>query len=214
MDLTLIIHIGGGIVALCAGTFAIAARKGSHPHKRVGYVFVGGMLTMAAPGGVVSYLADKPFDVMSTWLTAYMVLSGWLSFRCATKSVAIGLMVIGGGCFMGYLLVEFYAVLTNVRATDAPTGAGYVFATVLGLALYGDFKHQTNVRSSRQKTIRHLWRMCFGLFIASGSFFGARPHLFPDWMQTYGILLGLSVAPVVVMAYWRFELRLRTDRKL
>jgi len=214
MNLPLIIHIGGGIVALCAGAFAIAVRKGSRPHKRAGYVFVGGMLIMAVPGGVVSFLVDKPFDVMSTWLACYMVLSGWLAFRSVKKTVAISLMALGGGCFIGYLLVELYALFTNVRSTDAPPGAGYVFATILGLALFGDYRHRTTDRSTRQKTIRHLWRMCFGLFIASGSFFGARPHLFPDWMQTYGVLLLLSLAPVLVMAYWRFKLRARSARKL
>ena len=212
MDLALFAHISGGAIGLLSGVSALSIGKGAGLHKRAGSTFVISMLVMAVSGGVLAYEAGKPFDVLSSWLTSYMVLTGWISFRAAAKRSLKALMWVGGGCMVGYLSVELYAVATAIRATDAPTGAGYVFAAVLGLALIGDYKLLNRSYQSRQKKIRHLWRMNFGLLIATVSFFGARPHLFPQWMQESGVLLLLALAPVMVMVYWQIRLRPRILR--
>ena len=47
MDLPLVTHISGGVIALIAATWAIAVRKGGDMHKRAGRVFVAAMLVMA-----------------------------------------------------------------------------------------------------------------------------------------------------------------------
>ena len=206
MDIPLLIHIIAAAIALLAGTTAICASKGGALHRRAGLWFVWGMVIMAVPAAGLSLSIGKPFDFMSSLLSVYLVLSGWLTFTTSNGQTRLMLMGLGGLCFAGYLGVELYAILTGVRATDAPTGAGYIFATVLACALWGDARQQHQGSSKRRQVIRHLWRMNFGLLIATASFFGARPHLFPDWMQTSGLLLGLTVAPLLVMGYWRFRL--------
>lgn len=209
MDLSLIAHVSGGAIGLLAGGMALSVKKGGELHKLAGYTFVAAMTVMAATGGVVSYAAEKPFDVLSSWLTGYMILTAWLAFSAPAKSITIGLMCLGGGCLVGYLAVETYAVVTGVRATDAPVGAGFVFASIMGLALIGDYKSLIEPYARKMQVARHLWRMNFGLLIATASFFGARPQLFPIWMQESGILLILSFAPLTVIAYWKIRLRTR-----
>lgn len=209
MDLPLIAHVGGGTLALVSAAVALSLRKGSKLHKRAGYTFVGAMLIMALPGGVISFVAGKPFDVLSSLLTLYMVATGAMAFRGATKVAFSGFMVLAAVCLTGYLAVELFAMATDVRATDAPAGAGFVFATVLALALLGDYRLARYRYAPRQAMVRHLWRMNFGLLIATGSFFGARPHLFPDWMQTSGLLLLLALAPLLIAAFWGLRVRLR-----
>ena len=209
MDITLWIHVAGGAVALLMGGIALLVRKGGKYHKTAGYWFVGAMVVMAVPGGFLSYVEQKPFDMLSSVFAVYMVLTGWFAFT-RPDSRAVTLMLLGSAtCVCGYLYIEIYAQLTGVRATDAPNGAGYVFATILGLALLGDLRLNNRFEDRRRMTIRHMWRLNFGLFAATASFFGARPHLFPDWMQAYGVLLLLSFAPILLMGYWRVKLRQR-----
>ena len=63
-----------------------------------------------------------------------------------------------------------------------------------------------------QRLARHLWRMCFALFIASASVFLARQQLFPVFMRKTGMLILVSVAPLLVMIYWLIRLRLSDAR--
>jgi hypothetical protein len=60
---------------------------------------------------------------------------------------------------------------------------------------------------------RHLWRMCFALFIASGSIFLARQHLFPAVMRTTGALYFLTFLPLLLMIFWLIRVRLATAYK-
>jgi hypothetical protein len=49
--------------------------------------------------------------------------------------------------------------------------------------------------------------MCFGWFIASGSLFLARPHLFPVFMRKTGALVLLGILPLILMIFWLFRVR-------
>jgi len=59
-----------------------------------------------------------------------------------------------------------------------------------------------------QRIARHLWRMCFALFVAAGSIFLARQHLFPDILQKTGALVFLSFLPLLLLVYWLVRIRL------
>ena len=195
-DVALYVHVVFAGIGLITGAVALTLTKGSPFHRKSGYVFAVTMIIMAVPALVLSYMAGKPFDVLSSLVTFYMVLTGLFSFRSISKMSSLALVGVAGLCLAGYLTVEFRALVFDVRATDAPPGAGYIFATVLALAIWGDFKrlYSSESASHRKKKIRHLWRMNFALLIATGSFFGARPHLFPEWMQSSGALVLMSLS--------------------
>ena len=56
---------------------------------------------------------------------------------------------------------------------------------------------------------RHLWRMCFALFIASGSFFLGQADEFPKELRVYPLLAVPVVAPLLAIVYWVFRVRVR-----
>ena len=43
---------------------------------------------------------------------------------------------------------------------------------------------------------RHLWRICFGLFVAPGSFFMGRQRIFLDLIQKSKVLIFLTILPL------------------
>ena len=210
MDSMTVIHVTGGGIALISGALAILLKKGSDAHKRAGYVFVGSMIVMAIPGGILSYMAAKPFDALSSLLSIYMVVTGWITFHEAPKLTSRALACLAGICIAGYLFVELYALYSGVRTTNAPTGVGFVFATILSLALLGDYRYLAGKYVRKQTLFRHLWRMNFGLLMATASFFGARPHLFPQFIQSSGLLILLTFVPIFVIVFWRIKLRTTT----
>ena len=71
-----------------------------------------------------------------------------------------------------------------------------------------------------QRIARHLWRMCFGLFIAAGSFFfgpsnrplrllssvGIGQHLPAALFSTY-LYLVLTLLPLILLLFWLFRVR-------
>src|SRR6202030_722204 len=74
-----------------------------------------------------------------------------------------------------------------------------------------------------KRIARHLWRMCFGLFIAAGSFFmgpsnrplrllsavGLGQHLSPALFST-GLYLFLTVLPLILLIFWLVRVRFKS----
>ena len=77
-----------------------------------------------------------------------------------------------------------------------------------------------------KRIARHLWRMCFGLFIAAGSFFlgpsnrplrllsavGIGQHLSPALFST-ALYLILSILPLILLFFWLGRVRLTNAYK-
>jgi len=77
-----------------------------------------------------------------------------------------------------------------------------------------------------QRVVRHLWRMCFGLFIAAGSFFlgpsnrplrllsavGLGPRLSPALFST-GLYLVLTILPLLLLIFWLVRVRFTSAYK-
>jgi hypothetical protein len=77
--------------------------------------------------------------------------------------------------------------------------------------------------SGAKRIVRHLWRMCFGLFIASGSFFmgpsnrplrllssvGVGQHL-PAALCSTTLYLILTILPLPLLIFWVFRISFTT----
>jgi hypothetical protein len=61
--------------------------------------------------------------------------------------------------------------------------------------------------SGTPRLVRHLWRMCFGLFIASASLFLSRPRLFPAILNKTYVITLLGFLPLIMMIFWLFRVR-------
>jgi hypothetical protein len=78
------------------------------------------------------------------------------------------------------------------------------------LAAIGDLRaiRSGGLRGSR-RLARHLWRMCFGLFIATGSFFLGQMKFIPEPVRIVPLLLVLAFAPILFLFYWMWRVRVR-----
>ena len=56
---------------------------------------------------------------------------------------------------------------------------------------------------------RHLWRMCFGLFVATGSFFLGQMKFITEPVRIVPVLLVLAFAPILFLFYWMWRVRVR-----
>jgi hypothetical protein len=96
-------------------------------------------------------------------------------------------------------------------AADTPAGRGPVFALAALCLLAGLLDLNAILRRKLtpvQRISRHLWRMCFGFFIATGSFFLGQQQVLPVVMRGSPILFLLAFAPFAIMAFWLVRLRL------
>jgi hypothetical protein len=102
-----------------------------------------------------------------------------------------------------------------------PVGMTFFMGSVMLLAAAGDVRMLVRAGVSGAKRIaRHLWRMCFGLFIAAGSFFlgpsnrplrllstvGLGQHLSPALFSTTLYLI-LTILPLILLIFWLVRVR-------
>jgi hypothetical protein len=62
--------------------------------------------------------------------------------------------------------------------------------------------------SGTARLARHLWRMCFAWFIATGSFFLGQQQVIPPALRKQALLVPLAIMPLVLLIYWLMRLTL------
>ena len=214
----LFVHICSGICGLFSGAAAVAMRKGSRRHALAGNVFVVSMMSLAATGVYLALLKGQPGNVLGGSLTFYLVATAWTTARRQIPQIET---------FDWLALLTVFSVATvciayGFEATTSsdgmcygtPAGQYYFLGSVALIALIGDIRTiMHHGIDGTQRPARHLWRMCFTLFIASASIFLARQHLFPAILRTTGALYFLSFFPLLLMIFWLIRVRIATAYK-
>lgn len=200
------LHIAAGLAALVSGAAAIAVRKGGKGHASAGTGFCAAMLLLGVTAAILEPLRQPvPGSPAGGIMVCYFVLTAWMTARrregeagwvektaCAAALGLAALMAWGG--FTG---------------ATTPAGPGPVFA-LAGLSLVaglGDLRAILLTLSPVQRLSRHLWRMCFAFFIATGSFFLGQQDVMPRAVQGSPVLFFLAFAPFAAMAFWLARLR-------
>jgi uncharacterized membrane protein len=208
---TLIVHAAAGITGLVTGFVALIAAKGSRVHKAAGRLFVGAMLVMALLAAGIAVYAGRPLFLGGLFV-AYLILTAMAAVRplpFMTRGLAITLGIFS----LAYGVVT---IRSGVEVMHTPTGSqngtpfGMLFflGTIALLAGVGDLRMvRTGGLHGSRRIARHLWRMCFGLFVASGSFFLGQIRFFPEWMRRPALLIVPSVLPLVALLYWLWRVR-------
>jgi len=214
----LILHITAGTLGMLSGFAAIFFGKGSRRHRVAGNVFVVSMLIMSAMGACLAAMKFQPGNILGGTLTFYLVATAWLIAR--RGEVRPGM--IEWGALVVVATVAALNVTFGLEAALSPSGLKYEYpagpyfflGSVAVLATVGDVRMLVgNGISATQRIARHLWRMSFALFIAASSIFLARQHLFPNVLRKTGILVLLSVLPLILMIYWLIRVRFANARK-
>ena len=215
--LVLVFHVAMGVVALVAGYIAIVARKGGTWHRRSGAVFVYTIIAMGLTAVGIAVYEGKE-DVVGGALAAYLVFTAWTTVKPlsgAGRGVNIALMALAFLFAVGMYLDALTALgMPGNQLNGVPAGMSFFLGTIVLLAAIGDARviRAGGIQGAR-RLARHLWRMCFGLFIASGSFVAqlVKMTFMPDWTQSLLVILVLSTAPLVVLLYWMWRVRLRQN---
>ncbi len=210
----LIAHIFGAVAGLLSGAMAMAFRKGSSWHATAGNVFFVSMLLMSGAGAFMATVKSDPGNFLGGALTFYLVATAWVTARRREARTGIfdwvGLAAIAAiATFQVTFGLQAATSATGVRF-GYPPGPYLMMGTVALLATAGDVRMLVRGGvSGTQRIARHLWRMCFALFIASASVFLARQHLFPEFMRKTGMLVLLSFLPLLLMIFWLLRVRFR-----
>ena len=208
------IHVAGGAVGLAAGFAALGAAKGATVHRRAGRVFVYAMLAMSLSGAAIAAATGVETSVIMGSLTAYLVFTGFTTVaRVGARSRLVELGGAGVAFALSLALVEI-----GIRGLQSPGGAveglpapmAFLFAAVALFAGLSDIRltRGAALRGGR-RTGRHLWRMCFALFIASASFFLGQMQVLPAQLQVAWFVVPPVLAPLLVMGYWLWKTRWR-----
>jgi hypothetical protein len=197
---------------MLSGFVAVFLRKGSRRHGLVGNVFVVSMLSLSASGMFMAIVKSEPGNILGGALTFYLVATAWLTARRSNQAPGI----LDWGAFLAIAGIAAVQVTFGLDAATSPTGLKYGYppgpyffmGSVALLATVGDFRMLVRKGiSGASRIARHLWRMCFALFIAAASIFLARQHLFPAILRKTGALWLLSFLPLMLMIFWMIRVR-------
>lgn len=213
-------HIGGGAVGLVSGTVAIASRKGRTVHRAAGAVFLGAMLvTYAIGAGVAPFLesGQRP-NFVAGIMALYLLITGWLAARERVEvragaaqyfGLAFALCLVAQGATFAWMGSQSESGTID----GSPPQAFYLFMIAGTFAAAGELHVilRGSIRGAA-RTARHLWRMCFSMFIASGSLFFGQPQVFPKWFHETTLPVWLGFAPILAMIVWLVIVRLPRRR--
>jgi uncharacterized membrane protein len=211
MNTTLLpIHIAAGGLALVLGAVALMVKKGGTIHRRSGLLFVYAMLVMGVSAAILGNVGGGLMAVyfVVTALTTVRPASPW------TRGLNIAALIV----VLGLATLD---ILGGVKAFNSPKGnlngvpfaMLFFLAAIMILAAIGDLRvMRFGVPRGGPRLARHLWRMCFALFIAAGSFFSIRERvakILPEPF-TSGPVRALPILLIfAAMFYWLWRVRER-----
>lgn len=216
--LILILHISGGSVSILSGTVALLAHKGSLLHRRAGNVFFVAMLIMSGIGACVApFLLDRGSAVMGAF-TFYLTASAWMTVKRQAGSVGVleklALCVVLACVVMALIFGMQAANNPTGKLDDNPAALFFVFGSIMALAATLDLRMILRGGiAGAPRIARHVWRMCFALFIATGSFFLGQQKAMPAFMHGSPILIALGFAPMPFMIFWLARVHLTSRFK-
>ena len=212
--LTYAFHIIAGSLGIITGFMALYATKGGPLHRRLGMVFFYVMLTTALLGGLISAVRGvaPSINLPASLMTSYLVITALMTVRPpfpGSRQLSVGLMLMA-------LVVGGVNLVWGFQAVDAGgSQAGFAFPFFLfgTIGVLGGGSDLRMIRSGAlrgaSRIARHLWRMCFALFIAALSFFIGQAQVFPKPIRIRPLLALPVLAVLVTMFYWLWRVRVK-----
>lgn len=204
------------------GAVALIVRKGGTIHRRSGLLFVYAMLLMSFSASILAMRGSTSNgNLVASLITAYFVGTALTTVRPVspwTRRINAAALVLVVG-------LALLSIMGGVKAINnpglSPGGVpsrtigvmSFIFAAVMTLAAVGDVRIlRSGMPRGGPRLARHLWRMCFALFIAAGSFFSIRERvarILPEPFTT-GQMRALPILLLFgAMFYWLWRVRSR-----
>ena len=206
------IHIAGGVLALASGSVAIAVRKGRGMHASAGTWFCVSMFVLGVTASILAPFKSPPDSPIGGIMVCYFVATAWMTARRRNgtpgrfEKIACAIVLVMAIAIIG----EGVKLALSPTPPAAPPGAGVLLALggICLLAGLGDLRFILRGKSTTtQRISRHLWRMCFAFFIATGSFFLGQQDVLPQVVRGSPILFVLALAPIALMLFWLVRVR-------
>ncbi|MGZ8281799.1 MAG: hypothetical protein ACXWUN_02460 [Allosphingosinicella sp.] len=195
------IHIAGGLVALLSGAVAVAARKGGATHAAAGTCFFAAMLVLGVTAAILEPFRNPPGSPVGGIMVCYFVATSWVAARRRDGTTG-RFEILACTAVLGLAALMFRGGFAGDATTPAGTGPVFALAGICLLAGLLDLNAILRAKlTSAQRIARHLWRMCFAFFIATGSFFLGQQDALPVAVRGSPVLFVLAFAPFAVMAY-------------
>jgi uncharacterized membrane protein len=212
------IHIAAGGLAIVLGAVALSAKKGGTIHRRSGLLFVCAMLVMGLSGSILGFL-KSPTDpnVPVVFPVAYFVVTALTTVRPVspwTRRINVAALAVAVVFALGSFEKAVKAFNSPGHSLNGvPYLMHFLFAIVFMAAAIGDVRIlRFGAPRGGPRLARHLWRMCFALFIAAGSFFSIRARvakILPEPFTT-GPMRALPIVLLFgAMFYWLWRVRSR-----
>ena len=204
------VHISAGVVGILSGAAAMSFRKGSPRHALAGKIFVIAMMTMSSSAVYLAFMKHQMGNVLGGTFAFYLVTTAWLTAKRGNGETSLfdwGTLLIPLLVGIGLWISGLQVVYGHVKSTDGvPVGMHFFMGSVMLLAAAGDIRML--VRGGvfgAKRIVRHLWRMCFGLFVATGSFFLGQQQVFPTWLRGSPALFVPALLPLALLIFWLFR---------
>src|SRR3954462_11794192 len=164
------------------------------------------MLVFGVTAAILEPFRKVPGSPINGVLVCYFVGTAWMTARrhdgragrFEIASCAAALITAAALAWSGF------------TGGTTPVGRGPIFAVAGLCSLAGLLDLSVVLRkklSAAQRLPRHLWRMCFAFFIATGSFFLGQQKVMPHAIRGSPLLFVLAFAPFAVMLFWLVRLR-------
>jgi uncharacterized membrane protein len=204
-------HIVAGVLALGFGYVALYATKGATLHRRSGMLFVYAMVAMSLSGALM--------DAWKTWSITVNVVAGLMTFYFVTT----GLLTVrprlqqSRSIDTAAMLFAVAVAILGFRTGAGLSGSGrpeaapmFIFGAMGLLAAIGDLRviRAGGIQGPR-RIARHLWRMCFAMWVAAASFFWGPPQRVPEAIRIPALQAVAVLLPIAVMLYWLWRVRSR-----
>jgi hypothetical protein len=188
------------------------------------------MLTMGVAAACLAVVRHQPNNIGGGILTVYLIGTAWLTVRRRAGETSwfdwVALLIPLAIGILGWKNGLDALRSPTGEKYDVPAGMHLFMGTICLLAATGDVRMLVRGGVFGAKRIaRHLWRMCFGLFIAAGSFFfgpSNRPlrllssvgigQYLPAALFSTSLYLVLTLLPLILLLFWLFRVRFTKSR--
>jgi uncharacterized membrane protein len=213
------LHIGGGTVGLFSGIVAVSVEKGGRLHRIAGTVFVVAMLTMAAGACYLAVaIPNQAVNFVIGIFAGYLIATAWLTVHHRPGTIGIGEKAGLAAALLlclPFLAVSFQIasgvtlIQSKMPLKGAVAIAIFAFTAITAIAAISDIRVVWRGGiAGAPRIARHLWRMCVGLALATGSAFtNGLPHLLPKVFPPSNWLLLPQLVPILLLVFWMIRVR-------
>jgi uncharacterized membrane protein len=212
VSLLLLLHVSFGVLALATSFAAMATKKGSKFHRRVGALYFWAMLGIAITAIPVTFYRPNPFLFAIALFSFYFAFAGYrrgkskFEFEPIDK-VAAYLMVLVSLGMIGYgLYMAIYI---------APNGWSLFAFGLIGLQnSLEDVKDSKSGIDFHNKVARHLQRMIAGTIATVTAVLVQQVSTRLDQQTAWPILVWLSPTALLVPLIFIWSRRVLVDRRM